>query len=133
MGFGNKKAAPQVGIDRLAAVAGGGAAAATAAPAAAGAASEPVKRVSVEPDVSRIRKRQIEETPEDRKKRLAAKAVNFSATILARIAILAAAGLYMWKEYEFTGKVHRGVALGAFAMTADLGRVILKAMEPGSK
>ncbi len=80
-----------------------------------------------------MKRREIEETPADRKRRLAAKAINFTATILARIIILGAAGYYTWKEYEFTGQVHRGVAFGLFAMSADLGRVILKAMTPGSK
>ncbi len=130
MAFSKQKAAaPQISMDRLAAVAGGAGAAATAV--TGGGANRP--RVSLEPDVSRIRKIAIEETPEERKLRLAAKTVNFSATILARMIILAAAGLYVWKTYQFSGQVHRGIAIGMFAMTADLGRVALKALEPGSK
>lgn len=129
MGFGKKSAAMQINTDRLAAVAG----LSQAAPAAAGVSDAPRRRVSVEPDMSRMRKNSIDETPEQRKKRLAAKTVNFGATIIARIVIIAAAGFYAWGEFESTGKIHRGVAIGVFAMTADLGRVLLKALEPGSK
>ena len=132
MGFGKKSAAAmQINTDRLAAVAGLPTTA--AATAGAGASEAPRRRVSVEPDMSRIRKCSLDETPEERKKRLAAKTVNFTATILARLVIIAAAGLYAWTEFESTGKIHRGVAIGIFAMTADLGRVMLKALEPGSK
>ena len=127
MAFGGKKPAMAMNADRLAAVAG-----VSAAPAAS-ASETPKRRVSVEPDLSRIRKCSIDETPEERKKRLAAKTVNFSATIIARLVIIGAAGLFAWSEFQNTGKFHRGVALGIFAMTADLGRVILKALEPGSK
>lgn len=127
MGFGGKKPAMAMNASRLAAVAG-----ASAAPAAS-ASEAPMRRVSVEPDLSRIRKCSIDETPEERKKRLAAKTVNFTATIIARLIIICAAGLFAWSEFQNTGKFHRGVALGIFAMTVDLGRVILKALEPGSK
>lgn len=135
MAFGAKQQpAFQVSAARLAAVSGGGAATAAAMPASASAGeSAPRRRVSVEPDVSRIRKNMIDETPEERKKRLAAKTVNFGATIIARIVIFAGVGLYAWKTYQFSGEIHRGVALGLFAMTADFGRVCLKAMTPGSK
>lgn len=126
MGFGGKKPAMAMNADRLAAVAG-------AAPVVEAGEAAPRRRVSVEPDLSRIRKCSIDETPEERKKRLAAKTVNFSATIIARIVIIGAAGLFAWSEFQSTGKIHRGVALGMFAMTADLGRVLLKALEPGSK
>lgn len=128
MGFGGKKPAIAMNANRLAAVAG-----ASAAPAASAGEAAPPRRVSVEPDLSRIRKCSIDETPEERKKRLAAKTVNFSATIIARLVIIGAAGLFAWSEFQNTGKFHRGVAIGIFAMTADLGRVILKALEPGSK
>lgn len=127
MGFGGKKPAMAMNASRLAAVAG-----ASAAPAVS-ASEAPMRRVSVEPDLSRIRKCSIDETPEERKKRLAAKTVNFTATIIARLIIIGAAGLFAWSEFQNTGKFHRGVALGIFAMTVDLGRVILKALEPGSK
>ena len=127
MGFGGKKPAMAMNASRLAAVAG-----ASAAPTASGT-EAPRRHVSVEPDLSRIRKCSIDETPEERKKRLAAKTVNFSATIIARLVIIGAAGLFAWSEFQNTGKIHRGVALGIFAMTADLGRVLLKALEPGSK
>jgi len=128
MGFGGKKPAMAMNADRLAAVAG-----ASAAPALSAGEAAPQRRVSVEPDLSRIRKCSIDETPEERKKRLAAKTVNFSATIIARLFIIGAAGLFAWNEFQNTGQLHRGVAVGVFAMTADLGRVILKALEPGSK
>lgn len=132
MAFGNKQPVVQVSTDRLAALAGGGAAAAAYAGSGAGvAAGRP--RVSLEPDVSRIRKQTFDETPEARQKRLAAKTVNFGATILARLIILAAAGFYAWNTFQFSGEIHRGLAVGIFAMMADLGRVCLKAMEPGSK
>ncbi len=131
MAFGGRQqAAARVSADRLASLSGGGAA--TAAMPGGGAPAQP-RRVSVEPDLSRIRRNSIDETPEARKKRLAAKTVNYTATFLARIVIIAAAGYYGYELYHSTGQVHRGIAVGIFAMTADLGRVILKAMEPGSK
>ncbi len=130
MAFGAKKAGvPAASVDRLAAVAGSPSPAA----ATADAVSAPHPRGELRPDPSRIRPRQIDESPEQRKRRLAAKTVNFSATIIARIVIIAGAGLWAWKQYEFTGQVHRGVALGVFVMFGDLGRVILKASEPGTK
>lgn len=128
MGFGGKKQPAGMNPDRLAALAGGGSLAQADASAAA-----PRRRVSVEPDMSRIRKCSIDETPEERKKRLAAKTVNFGATFIARIIIMAAAGFFLWTELQNTGKVHRGVVVGMFAMLADFGRVMMKALEPGSK
>jgi len=134
MAFGGKKTVERVSMDRLAAVAGLAApAAATAGAGASSSGGVPRRRVSVEPDVSRIRKNSIDENEEDRRKRMAAKTVNFSATIIARLVILAAAGWYFYNMFEYSGQVHRGLAMGMFAMTADLGRVVLKAMEPGSK
>ena len=125
MGFGAKKQVNRVSMDRLAAVSGGGAAVASggAAP----------RRVSVEPDLSRMRKSRIEETPEERKKRLAAKTVNFGATIIARIVIFIGAGMYGWEIYEATYAVPRGVVIGMVAMLGDFCRVLIKMMEPGSK
>lgn len=80
-----------------------------------------------------MRPRGLDETAAERKQRLAAKTVNFSATILARLAILAAAGVYVFELYDTSGQIHRGFAMGMFAVIADLGRVILKAMEPGTR
>lgn len=130
MGFGEKQAPVRISGDRLAALGGNGGMATIAA---AGGTSAPRRRGSVEPDVSRIRKSRIEETPAERKKRLAAKTVNFGATILARLVIIGAAGLFVYDLYQTTGALHRGVAVGLFVMVGDLGRVLLKAMEPGSK
>ena len=135
MAFGGKKTVERVSMDRLAAIAGV-APAAAAATAGAGTGSTggvPRRRVSIEPDMSRIRKNSIDENDEDRRKRMAAKTVNFGATIIARLVILAAAGWYLYNMLEYSGQMHRGLAVGMFAMTADLGRVVLKAMEPGSK
>jgi|GEM_PF-1544240 len=132
MAFGTRKNInpAAVGGDRLAAVAG----VPVNAPVAEGASpAQPRRSANVQPDPSRIRPRQIEETPEMRKRRLAAKTVNFTATIIARIVIIAAAGLWAWKQYEYTGQIHRGVAIGIFVMFGDLGRVIMKASEPGTK
>ena len=131
MAFGAKQPAFQVSAARLAAVSGGGAAVMPAG--ASVSEATPQRRVSVEPDVSRIRKNMIDETPQQRKKRLAAKTVNFGATMIARIVILAGVGLYAWNTYQFSGEIHRGVALGLFVIAADFGRVCLKAMTPGSK
>lgn len=130
MGFGGKKQPVGMNPDRLAALAGAGAGAAAQVDAGA---SAPRRRVSVEPDLSRIRKCSIDETPAERKKRLAAKTVNFGATFIARIIIMGAAGFFIWTELQNTGKIHRGVAVGMFAMLADFGRVMMKALEPGSK
>ncbi|MBT8473197.1 MAG: hypothetical protein HKN14_09480 [Marinicaulis sp.] len=129
MGFGAKQAVARVSENRLSAVAGVGAAGSFPAGSSVGAA----RRVSIEPDLSKIRKCRIEETPEERKKRLAAKTVNFGATIIARLVIIAALGVYAWGEYQTSGRIHRGVLFGLVAMGGDLGRVLLKMMEPGSK
>lgn len=135
MAFGGKNAqAAVIGGDRLAAIAGSAPTAAAADVASPGAvATAPRRSADLQPDPSRIRPRQIEETPETRKRRLAAKTVNFTATIIARIVIIGGAGLWAWKQYEYTGQIHRGVAVGVFIMFGDLGRVLLKAMEPGTK
>ena len=126
MGFGKQKAPARVSAARLNALAG-------ASPSVEVEAAGPRPRVSVEPDLSRINKNRIVETPEERKKRLAAKTVNFGATFIARIIIIAAACAYGYDLYQSTGAVHRGVAAGVLAMIVDFGRVLLKAMEPGSK
>ena len=132
MAFGERNAqAAAKGGARLAAIAGSAATSVAAAP--VGASSPSMRRSSVEPDQSRIRPRQIEETPETRKRRLAAKTVNFTATIIARLVIIAAAGLWAWEQYQYTGQIHRGIVVGGFVMFGDLGRVIFKAMEPGTK
>lgn len=130
MASNKKTPAARASADRLAALAG---VSATSSGAAAMAAPGPPRRVSVEPDVTRIRKCAIEETPEERKKRLAAKSVNFGASFFARILILGAAGYFLWIEFQSTGQIHRAVATGVFAMVADFGRVVMKAMTPGSK
>ncbi|MEO1252629.1 MAG: hypothetical protein AAFW81_09820 [Pseudomonadota bacterium] len=83
--------------------------------------------------MARIRPRGIDETSEERQRRLAAKSVNFGATIIARTVIMAAAGLYAWQEFQFTGQVHRGVAVGMVVMLGDFGRVVMKAAEPGTR
>jgi len=129
LGFGGKKQeAPVVSAQRLAAVAG------IAAPVAVGATQQPAAlAASLKPDLSRIRARISDATPEDRKRRLAAKTVNFTFTILARLVIIAAIGMFVWNQYQFSGQVPRGAIIGVFAIFADLGRVILKAMEPGTK
>ena len=126
MGFGKQKAPARASAARLNALAG-------ASPSMEVEAAGPRPRVSVEPDLSRINKNRIVETPEERKKRLAAKTVNFGATFTARIIIIAAACVYGYDLYQSTGEVHRGVAAGVLAMVVDFGRVLLKAMEPGSK
>ena len=135
MGFGRKKAPARVGCARVAVIAGGGAKTAMSsdiASSGSGVQAAP-RRVSVEPDLSRIQKSPIIETPEVRKKRLAAKTINYSATILARIVIIAAACMWGYEQMKTTGVVHRGVAAGVFAMFLDLGRVTMKALTPGSK
>ena len=132
MGFGKQQAAARISGDRLAAVTGGGGV--IAAPDVGQVASAAsVRRVSVEPDLSKMRKNRIEETPEQRKKRLAAKTVNFGATFIARIIIIGAAGYYGYQSFEMTGAFPRGIGMGIFVMVGDFGRVMLKAMEPGSK
>ncbi|PQA89644.1 hypothetical protein [Hyphococcus luteus] len=130
MAFARKKddAAPRVSAARLAAIAGGAPAEEPVAQSAA-----PARPATLEPDLSRIRPRGVNETPEQRKKRLGAKTINFTATILARVIIMGALALFMWDGYEITGAIQRGPAIAMVAMVADLGRVILKAMEPGTK
>ncbi len=132
MGFGDKKPVAQISMDRLAAVVGHGAVETAAVVEMAPAL--PVRPVTMEPDVSRIRKTNIvDETPEAHKRRIAAKAVNFSITFLIRTIIFAAVVYYAWNEQKLTGHIHRGMAIGLLVMAADFGRVALKAMTPGSK
>lgn len=130
MGFAKRKEeAPRISADRLASIAGGAAyedVVEVESPA-------PRARVSLEPDLSRIRPRCVDETPEARKKRLAAKTINFTATILARLVIMGALGNFMWETYQLTGGFHRGAVMGSFLILVDLGRVAMKAMEPGTK
>lgn len=129
MGFARKKQeAPRISVDRLASVAGGGYEVVEDTQTAA-----PRARVSLEPDLSRIRPRCVDETPEAHKKRLAAKTINFTATILARLVIMGALGNFLWETYQMTGAFHRGAVIGVFVLLVDLGRVIMKAMEPGTK
>jgi len=131
MAFAKKQEAPRISADRLANIAGGGVA--IAAPAAAPE-SAPRMRVELQPDLSRMRPRGVAmETPEKRKKRLAAKTINFTATFFARIVIIGAVGYLMYEIYQGSGAIHRGYAMGMFVMIADFGRVLLKAMEPGTK
>ncbi len=131
MAFGGRQQPERISVERLAAVTGGGvAAAAVAAPAEI---SVPTRRQSVEPDLSRMRKSRIDETPEQRKKRLAAKTVNYGATFIARFVIIGAVGYFAWEHFKMTGNFHRGYVIGIFLMFADLGRIALKAMEPGGK
>lgn len=130
MGFGKQQAVARISGDRLAAVTGG--ASVSAEPDMAP--SKPMmRRESVKPDLSKMRKNRIEETPEQRKKRMAAKTVNFGATFLVRIIIIAAALYFGYQTVELTGVFPRGVGIGIFVMVGDFGRVLLKAMEPGSK
>jgi len=130
MAAARKQAAnTRIGVDRLAAIAGGGAMNAAAAVESAA----PRARVTVEPDLSRIRPRGINETPEQRARRLTAKKINFTMTFLARLIIMGAVAYLMKEVYDGTGSIHRGYATGMFLMVADFGRVILKAMEPGTK
>ncbi|WP_375207017.1 hypothetical protein [Hyphococcus sp.] len=132
MAFAKKKQeAPRISADRLASLAGGGAAVAAAVETPS--VSAPRVRVEVRPDLSRIRPFGAIETPEERKKRLTAKTLNFSATFIARLVIMGAVGYLMYDIWQGTGVIHRGYAMGMFAMTADFGRVLLKAMEPGTK
>ncbi len=136
MGFGAKTETMGVDARRLAAIAGKP----LPEEPVADTPTQPVKTVaavvrpvSLEPDQSRIRKCSIDETPVQRKKRLAAKTVNFSTTIIARIIILAGVSYYAWSEANGIGGVHRGIVIGIFVMLADLGRVIVKALDPGTK
>ena len=127
---GKQQAALRVSAGRLASVVSG---ASYASAVAAADVVAPKPRVTHEPDLSRIRARGPEETPDQRKKRLAAKTVNFSATFLARIIVMLALGSFAYDIYESTGAIHRGAAAGMFAMVLDFGRVLLKATEPGTK
>ncbi|MBL4620129.1 MAG: hypothetical protein JKX88_08540 [Marinicaulis sp.] len=126
MGANDKIPSIQIGADRLAAVAGG-------AVAVQREVMEPARRVKRELDLSRIRKCSVDETPKQRKKRLAAKIVNFGASILVRIIILGVAGFFVWTEFQSTGTVHNGYAAGILLMVADFGRIVMKAMTPGTK
>lgn len=129
-----KQEAPRVDAGRLAALAGQrkeAQATSEGSPEASG--GQPQRRVSVEPDLSRINKTRIIETPEQRKKRLAAKSVNFSASFMARGAIIAAALWYGYEAYQSTGDIDSIVAGVVLVMTVDFARVMFKAMEPGSR
>ena len=131
MAFAKKhEAAPRISTDRLAALAGGGGAMAAAEAIPGGA---PRMRTELQPDLSRMRPRGVIETPEQRKRRLTAKKINFTMTFLARIVIIGAVAYLMNEAYQGTGAIHRGYATGLFLMVADFGRCTLKAMEPGTK
>ncbi len=130
MGFAKKQEPPRISADRLASIAGGRAAMAAAVTPAE---TAPRIRGELQPDLSRIRPRGAIETPEERKRRLAAKTVNFTMTFIARIAIMIAVGYLIYDSWLGTGAIHRGYATGMFLMVADFGRVVLKAMEPGTK
>jgi hypothetical protein len=80
-----------------------------------------------------MRPRGLMETPEQHKKRMTAKTINFTMTFFARFVIMGAVAYLMYGIYEGTGSLHRGYAVAMFAMIADFGRVTLKAMEPGTK
>ncbi len=127
---GKQQAALRVSADRLASVASG---ASYSSALAAADIQAPKPRVTHEVDLSRMRARGVEETPQQRKKRLAAKTVNFGATFLARVLIMLALASFGYDIYESTGVIHRGVGAGMFAMVLDFGRVVMKAMEPGTK
>ncbi|WP_425409956.1 hypothetical protein [Hyphococcus sp.] len=133
MAFGGKQnqAAFAISADRLSSLAGGVSAAQAVTASGGNVVAE--RPATLEPDLSRMRPRGIDETPEERKKRLAAKSVNFTATFIARLLIMGALGNFAYDVYQLTGTVHRGVAVGMFVMLADLGRVGLKVMEPGTK
>ncbi len=128
MGSKDKPPSIQIAADRLAAVAGDGAMVQHEA-----AAREPAQRVKRELDLSRIRKCSVDETPKQRRKRLAAKTVNFGASMLVRIIILVVAGYFVWADFQSTGKMHNGYAAGMVLMVADFGRIVMKAMTPGTK
>ena len=144
MAFRKQAPPPRVDAGRLAALAGKAQAAPQGAAVAAASADNdrgvgdrgsdnaaaPRARVSVEPDLSRINKNRSGESPAERKKRLAAKSVNFSASFLARAAILSAAIWYGYEGYRATGDIDRLVAVAVLAMAADFGRVLIKAMQP---
>lgn len=135
MGKNKQEAAPRVDAGRLAALAGkkndaSGEASGASSEAAGG---QPRRRATVEPDLSRINKNRIIETPEQRKKRLAAKSVNYSASFMVRSVILAAAMWYGYEAYQSTGDIDGIIAVAVLVMAADFGRVLFKAMEPGSR
>jgi hypothetical protein len=119
----------RVGADRLAAIAGGGA----MEMAVAAESETPQVRMELQPDLSRMRPRGVMESPEQRKRRMTAKKINFTMSFLARLAIMGAVAYLMNETYEGTGAIHRGYATAMFIMVADFGRCILKAMEPGTK
>ena len=127
MGLGRKSTAPAMNAGRLASVAG------TKQDVPSTSSTSSFSGAAPAPDPSRIRRRQIEETPEARKKRLAAKTVNFTATFFARIILMGALAYLCWQQYQFSGSVPRGYGFGLFAMVADFGRVTVKAMTPGTK
>jgi len=133
MVFNKQDAAPRVDAGRLAALAGKREKGASSPGAAPTPDIAPRRRVSLEPDLSRISKIRLDETPAQRKKRLAAKSVNFSASFIVRIAIIGAALWYGYEAYRSTGAIDRAVALAVLVMAADFGRVLLKALQPGSR
>ncbi|WP_411816314.1 hypothetical protein [Hyphococcus sp. DH-69] len=125
MAFGNQQqATAQISSSRLANVIGAPANEALDAEIA-----KPAPRVGVQPDLSRIKTRRREETPEQRKRRMASNRLNFGATIIARLVIIAALGNFGYEVYEMTGTVHRGVAAGVIAISLDLLRVTAKAAD----
>ena len=86
-----------------------------------------------EPDPRSVRKWRPTEDPVARRRRLRAKTVNFTCTLTARAVIMFGLGYFLLHEWEHYGVVDRRGAFILLAMVADYGRVIMKALEPGTK
>ncbi|MEX6632265.1 hypothetical protein [Hyphococcus lacteus] len=86
------------------------------------------RQVSVQPDLSRIRTRSRDETPEQHQKRLASNRLNFVANMIVRFAIIGALVHFGYGVYEMTGTIHRGVAAGVILIGLDFLRVAAKSM-----
>jgi len=124
MAFGSQqRLETQISSSRLASLAGREAKAAAVADV-----QMSPRNVSVEPDLSRIRARSREETPEQHQKRLASNRLNFFANMIVRFAIIGALVHFGYGVYEMTGTIHRGVTAGVIVVGLDFLRVAAKSM-----
>ena len=116
----------QASSTRLSAVTGSGGG-------GAGGLSARPERDCVEPDLSKIRKSSIDETPEEFKQRIAAKTVNYSVSITLRLMILATIGYFLWQGYDSSRELERNLLIAGGAVFLDLVRAGFKCITPGTR
>ena len=118
----------QASSSRLSAVTGGG-----GGDGGASAIGGRPMRDCVEPDLSKIRKSSIDETPAEFKQRMAAKAVNYGVSITLRLIILGTIGYFLWQGYDSSRELEQNLLIAGGAVFLDLVRAGFKCITPGTK